>query len=123
MSKNKHLTDSERFQIEQWLRQQVSIKKIAGYLGKSASTISREIRNRSVSSDKSAPFAEFQTDASIGLTAQYAPCVVINQIALPFADHVSSATTDVRTSMRKFAKSYPRRLMSVMDVQMSITAF
>lgn len=55
MSKNKHITDSERMQIEQWLRQQVSIKKIAGYLGKSVSTISREIRNRSVSSDKSAP--------------------------------------------------------------------
>lgn len=55
MSKNKHLTDSERLQIEQWLRQHVSIKKIAGYLGKSTSTISREIRNRSVSSDKSAP--------------------------------------------------------------------
>lgn len=55
MAKNKHLTDSERMQIEQWLRQHVSIKKIAGYLGKSASTISREIRNRSVSSDKSAP--------------------------------------------------------------------
>jgi len=55
MPKNKHLTDSERLQIEQCLRQHVSIKQIAGYLGKSASTISREIRNRSVSSDKSAP--------------------------------------------------------------------
>lgn len=54
MSKNKHLTDSERLQIEQLLRQRVSIKKIAGFLEKSASTISREIRNRSVSSNKSA---------------------------------------------------------------------
>lgn len=55
MSKNKHLTDSERLQIEQWLRQHVSIKKIAGYLGKSPSTISREIQKHSVSSNKSAP--------------------------------------------------------------------
>lgn len=56
MAKNKHLTDSERLQIEQWLRQRVSIKKIAGFLGKSPSTISREICNRSVPSDKSALF-------------------------------------------------------------------
>lgn len=55
MAKNKHLTDSERLQIEQWLRQRISIKKIARYLEKSASTISREIRNRSISSNKSAP--------------------------------------------------------------------
>lgn len=55
MAKNKHLTDSERLQIEQWLKEHVSIKKIAVNLGKSASTISREIRNRAVTSDKSAP--------------------------------------------------------------------
>lgn len=56
MAKNKHLTDVERLQIEQWLRNRVSIKKIAVNLGKSTSTISREIRNRSVSSNKSAPY-------------------------------------------------------------------
>ena len=55
MAKNKHLTDLERLQIEQWLKQRISVKKIAANLGKSTSTISREIRNRAVSSNKSAP--------------------------------------------------------------------
>ena len=55
MTKNKHLTDAERLQIEQWLKERVSIKKIALNLGKSTSTISREIRNHAVSSNKSAP--------------------------------------------------------------------
>jgi len=44
MTKNKHLTNEERKQIEQLLRENVSIKKIAQKLGKSTSTISREIR-------------------------------------------------------------------------------
>ena len=56
MAKNKHLTDEERLQIEQWLKEHVSIKKIAIKLEKSTSTISREIRNRAVSSNKSAPY-------------------------------------------------------------------
>ena len=50
MAKNKHLTDTERLQIEQWLKDHVSIIKIAINLGKSTSTISMEIRNRAVSS-------------------------------------------------------------------------
>jgi len=56
MAKNKHLTDSERLQIEQWLRDGVSLKQIAAKLGKSASTISREIRARAIESDKYAPY-------------------------------------------------------------------
>jgi len=52
MAKNKHLTDEERLQIEHWLRGGTSIKKIAFELGKSTSTISREIRLRAVISDK-----------------------------------------------------------------------
>jgi len=55
MAKNKHLTDEERLKIEQWLKQRVSIKQIAQWLGKSTSTISREIRKRSLPSDKYAP--------------------------------------------------------------------
>lgn len=54
MAKNKHLTDSERLQIEGWLRERLSFKKIADNLNKSQSTISREILARSVGSDKSA---------------------------------------------------------------------
>jgi hypothetical protein len=34
MAKNKHLTDAERLQIEQWLKDRVSIKQIALKLGK-----------------------------------------------------------------------------------------
>lgn len=55
MSKGKHMTDAERLQIEQWLKQRVSIKQIAGWLGRSTSTVSREIRKRSLQSDKYAP--------------------------------------------------------------------
>ena len=56
MAKNKHLTDSERLLIEQALRQGVSLKQIAAKLGKSASTVSREIRARAIESDKYAPY-------------------------------------------------------------------
>lgn len=56
MAKNKHLTDSERLLIEQRLREGVSLKQIAASLGKSASTISREIRARAIESDKYAPY-------------------------------------------------------------------
>ncbi|MFA9424347.1 MAG: IS30 family transposase [Sedimentibacter sp.] len=52
MAKNKHLTDLERLQIEQYLKDGVSIKQIGIKLEKSASTISREIRSRAVVSDK-----------------------------------------------------------------------
>jgi IS30 family transposase len=55
VAKSKHLTDSERLQIEQWLKERVSLKQIAAKLGKSTSTISREIRARSSDSDKYAP--------------------------------------------------------------------
>jgi IS30 family transposase len=56
MTKNKHLTDSERLQIEQRLREGISLKRIAAELGKSASTISREIRAHAIESDKYAPY-------------------------------------------------------------------
>lgn len=55
MSKNKHLTESERMQIEHWLREGISFKQIAAKLHKNASTISREIRARSIECDKYAP--------------------------------------------------------------------
>ena len=55
MPKNKHLTDEERLHIERLLKERVSIKQIAVKLGKSTSTISREIRAHAVASDKSAP--------------------------------------------------------------------
>jgi IS30 family transposase len=56
MATSKHLTDSERFQIEQLLRQRVPLKEIAKIVGKSPSTISREVRKRRVWSDKYAPY-------------------------------------------------------------------
>lgn len=56
MSKNKHLTDSERLQIEQFLREGLSLKRIAAELDKSSSTVSREIRNHAIDSNKYAPY-------------------------------------------------------------------
>jgi len=52
MAKNKHLTTEERTLIEHWLKGGMSIRGIAEELGKSTSTISREIRLRAVVSDK-----------------------------------------------------------------------
>ena len=54
MPKNKHLTDEERLLIESWLKSGASLNSIAEELGKSRSTVSREIRARTVESDKSA---------------------------------------------------------------------
>ena len=54
MAKNKHLTDSERMEIEYLLKTQISIKQIAVRLDKSATTISREIRAHAIASNKSA---------------------------------------------------------------------
>jgi len=56
MAKNKHLTDEERLQIENWLKERISLKQIANWLGRSTSTVSREIRARALPSDKSAPY-------------------------------------------------------------------
>jgi len=56
MAKNKHLNDSERLQIEQWLKEGISLKQIAIKLEKSASTISREIRARAIENNKYAPY-------------------------------------------------------------------
>jgi len=56
MAKNKHLTDSERLEIEQGLKKRVPLKRIAESLGKSTSTVSREIRAHALTSDKYAPY-------------------------------------------------------------------
>ena len=56
MPKNKHLTDAERLQIEQWLKDRVPISQIAQKLNKNKSTVSREIRSRAMTSDKYAPY-------------------------------------------------------------------
>ncbi len=54
MEKYKHLTDMDRLEIEHGLRRRLSIKKIAAQIGKRHSTVAREIRARSVTSDKGA---------------------------------------------------------------------
>ncbi len=54
MEKYKHLTDSDRLEIEHGLRHRLSIKKIAAKIGKRHSTVTREIRARSVASEKGA---------------------------------------------------------------------
>jgi len=52
MATNKHLTDLERLEIEQYLINRISLKRIAESLGKSTSTISREIRAHALDSNK-----------------------------------------------------------------------
>jgi len=52
----KHLTDSERLKIEQWLKEKVSITQIGKWLGRDTSTISREVRKHGLPSDKYAPY-------------------------------------------------------------------
>ena len=54
MAKNKHLTDNERLEIEHALKQGASLKMIAVKIGKHPSTVAREIRARSVDSNKGA---------------------------------------------------------------------
>lgn len=54
MARNKHLTDSDRLEIEHGLRHGLSIKKIAAKIGKHHSTVAREIRARSLASNKGA---------------------------------------------------------------------
>lgn len=49
MAKNKHLTFDERNEIEVMLKNHCSFKKIASSLSKDPTTISKEIRSRSLS--------------------------------------------------------------------------
>lgn len=54
MAKNKHLTDHDRLEIEHLIRHKVSFRQIAAKIGKHHSTLSREILNRRVVSNKGA---------------------------------------------------------------------
>jgi IS30 family transposase len=54
MAKNKHLTDTDRQEVEHGLRHGLSIQKIAAKIGKHPSTVVREICARSVASNKGA---------------------------------------------------------------------
>ena len=52
MAKKTHLTDADRLQIESLLKQRNPLSRIAEQVGKSKSTISREIQKRARESDK-----------------------------------------------------------------------
>jgi len=52
MAKKTHLTDDDRFQIEILLKQRCPLNRIAAQVGKSKSTISREIKKRTIESEK-----------------------------------------------------------------------
>jgi transposase, IS30 family len=54
MEKYTHITDADRLEIEHGLRHRLSIKKIAAKIGKHHSTVAREVRARSLASDKGA---------------------------------------------------------------------
>jgi len=54
MSKNKHLTDHDRLEIEHSIRHQLTFRQIAKKIGKYHTTISREVLNRRAVSNKGA---------------------------------------------------------------------
>jgi IS30 family transposase len=56
MATKTHLTDEDRRQIEFMLKARQSLNRIADKIGKSRSTVSREIQKRAVASDKFAPY-------------------------------------------------------------------
>lgn len=59
MSKNKHLTLDERYEIRNGLENRLSFKAIALYLEKDCTTISKEIKNHMVFIKKGAPHRSF----------------------------------------------------------------
>ena len=101
MAKNKHLTDDERLQIEQWLKENSSIKQIALKLEKSTSTISREIRARALTSDKYAPYRihnrcvkrsecqkRYLCEDKPNCTKRCSTCNLCNQLCLDYEEQV-----------------------------------
>jgi len=52
MSKKAHLTDADRLQIEILLKQRYPLKRIAEQIGKSKTTVAREIKKRALESEK-----------------------------------------------------------------------
>ena len=55
MNKNKHLLSYERIRIEELLKEGRSFKAIANELGKSPTTVSREIRSHSITKNVGSP--------------------------------------------------------------------
>jgi len=102
MAKNKHLTDDERLQIEQLLREQVSLSKIGVKIGKCTSTISREVRNRAVTSGKSSRYRIQNRclkrydcdrlylcgDAKPNCSRRCATCKLCNEMCDEFVEHI-----------------------------------
>ena len=74
MAKNKHLTNSERLQIEQWLREGISLKRIALKLGKSPSTVSREVRAHAIESNKYAPYRIHNRCSKLNVCQKFQIC-------------------------------------------------
>jgi len=101
MAKNKHLTNEERLLIERWLSEQIPLVQIAKRLDKSKSTISREIRSRSVSSDKGSSYRIrnrcvkrlecqkwYLCDNKINCTKRCASCNLCNDLCSDFEELV-----------------------------------
>lgn len=55
MNKNKHLLSDERIRIEELLKEGRSFKAIANELGKSPTTVSREIRSHTITKNVGSP--------------------------------------------------------------------
>ena len=125
MAKNKHLTDSDRLQIQHGLLHRNSIKKIAFDLGKSSTTISREIRKRAIcqSQATNVTHTKILIGAYIGLIALHIIYAKISLIALNYAALASYAITCALILLRMFAKNFLLHLMYAIVVPMSIFVF
>ena len=59
MSKNKHLTFAERYEIQSGLTQCLSFKAIAAHIGKDCTTVSKEVKGHILLEKKGAPYRNF----------------------------------------------------------------
>ena len=122
MAKNKHLTDLERMLIEQKLREGVSLKQIAAILGKSASTISCEVRARAIESNKYAPYRIHNRCAKLNVCQKYSS-VRINPTAPESVPAVIIAMLYARNSRNGCASNFMTLPMSATAVWKSASAY
>ena len=122
MAKNKHLTDAERLQIEILLKQRCTLRKIAEQLGKSTSTISREVKKRAKEA-KNLPSITHVIGVSDVENAMLSNSVLISPIVHAVAPFVVIATASAFHMKKKFASNFMNRPMSVMAAPMNIVVF
>ena len=111
MVKNKHLTDSEREKIEKYLCEDIPLKGITVHLGRSTSTVSREIRARAIKSDKY-PRTAFTTGMWNVKTVKSTIFAVTSLTARNAAPHATFVTFCARIISKSSVISFATHLMS-----------